>query len=256
VFADMTQLENPFGPRPKKPRPNWLSWAAALIAVVALGTNFWLYRDLTDATRHTSTLESQVAALQIQVAALQQSLATAQSSTDSSPALQDQPTVSGDLPRFSDASSDSAIGMTLGPITGIRYPDGETTTVDPADGVARAWLVWAHWCQYCQQELPIVKTWYEANAAVNPFMEIVSITTAIDDTAPNPLLPYLEAEQFPFPVLIDATGALSAQLGVSAFPFWVFTGPDGQVLGRSAGVLPADQLADYFEQLNGIGAEG
>jgi len=55
-------------------------------------------------------------------------------------------------------------------------------------------------------------------------------------------------------VFIDDSGALSRQFGVSAFPFWVFTGPDGTVLGRTAGLLPEEQMLGIFEQLESIGA--
>jgi len=128
-------------------------------------------------------------------------------------------------------------------------------TFDPADGIARAWLVWAHWCPYCQQELPIVADWHANHADEYPHLELVSITTAMDQTAPNPLVPYLETNQFTFPVLMDESGILTRQPGVNAFPFWVFTGPDGTVLGRTAGLLAEEQLLPIFDQLEQLGAE-
>ncbi len=128
-------------------------------------------------------------------------------------------------------------------------------TFNPADGKARAWLVWAHWCPYCQQELPIVADWHASRADESPNLELVSITTGMDDTAANPLVPYLETNQFTFPVLMEKSGVLSRQLGVNAFPFWVFAGPDGTVLGRTAGLLAEEQLLSIFDQLEQLAAE-
>ena len=101
----------------------------------------------------------------------------------------------------------------------------------------------------------MVADWHENRADEYPNLELVSITTAMDDAAANPLVPYLETSQFTFPVLMDESGVLTRQLGVNAFPFWVFTGPDGTVLGRTAGLLPEEQLLSIFDQLEQMGAE-
>lgn len=164
--------------------------------------------------------------------------------------------VAASLPRFQgNSNSDPALGMVLGDVTGIEYYTEQATTYAPEDGISRAILVWAHWCPYCQQEIPEVAQWIETSAADFPNMEIVSVTTSIDENGANPLFPYLDDNQWPFPVLVDDTGALAAQLGVNAFPFWVFVGPDGSVLGRTAGALPMEQLTGIFTQLDDIGAQ-
>lgn len=155
----------------------------------------------------------------------------------------------GGLPRFLGGGADPALGRSLGELAAVEYYSGSRTTVDPADGVARAYVVWAHWCPYCQDELPMLADWHEANASDLEGFELVSVTTAMDETAGNPLIPYLEANAFPFPVLVDEDGSLAQQLGVNAFPFWVFTAPDGTVVGRAAGFIGAGDLADIFDQL-------
>ncbi|GBE21040.1 sporulation thiol-disulfide oxidoreductase A precursor [bacterium BMS3Bbin01] len=259
---DMPELDNPFGNSIQQSRGpwRWISIVALAIAVAALAANFTLYQSLQKANDDAATLESRIGGLQSRMAAMQSSLTNTENrlqAVESSPAptLDVSPVTAQDLPPFPGGGQDPAQGLTLGAVSGVWYSDGATHTIDPADGTPRAWLIWAHWCPYCQKELPIVKAWYEANAAENPHMQIVSITTAMDDTAANPLLPYLQEQQFPFPVIIDDSGALGRQFGVSAFPFWVFTAPDGTVLGRTAGLLPEDQMLAIFEQLETIGAE-
>lgn len=156
----------------------------------------------------------------------------------------------GNLPRFLGGGADAALGRSLGELTGFEYYGGENVVVDPADGVARAYMVWAHWCPYCQEELPLLAEWHGANAADLENFELVSVTTAIDETADNPLVPYLDANEFPFSVLVDEDGRLSQQLGANAFPFWVFTAPDGTVVGRAAGLIEPDDLDSIFQQLD------
>jgi hypothetical protein len=91
--------------------------------------------------------------------------------------------------------------------------------------------------------------WHEANAADFERFELISVTTAMSETADNPLVPYLDDSRFPFPVLVDADGTLAGQLGVNAFPFWVFTAPDGTVVGRAAGLIELEDLDAVFRQL-------
>lgn len=158
------------------------------------------------------------------------------------------------LPRFDPSVQDPALGARMAGLTGPEYYSGQTLEVDAADGTARAWLVWAHWCPYCQEEMPDLKAWVEANAAAFPNFELVSVTTSMDESRGNPLVPYLDELQLPFPVIVDDDGSLANQLGLNAFPFWVFTGPDGTVLGRSAGLLGPERFASIFRQLQDIAA--
>jgi thioredoxin-related protein len=48
--------------------------------------------------------------------------------------------------------------------------------------------------------------------------------------------------------------SLAGQFGTSAFPFWVFTAPDGTTLLRIAGYLEIEQVAEIFDQLNTLPA--
>ena len=204
-----------------------------------------------------ASLKAEVAALRSDVAAIpsgQVAQLPVPSDDTASAAPTDGAAVDG-LPRLVSGSSDTAVGLVISNISGQEYYTGETNTYSANDGKARAWFVWAHWCPYCQQEMPLVADWVTTQAEAHPNMEVVSITTAIDPSASNPLEPYLDAGEYPFPVLVDRDGTLSAQLGVNAFPFWVFTAPDGSVLGRTAGLLTEERLVEIFAQLEELGAE-
>lgn len=250
----MPELDNPFGDtQPPRPRRNIIAGVAAILAVVALGANFLLFQQVQQVTEDVDILTDQVVRLAQSAAATEGRLQSLESSP--APGASPADTAGGFLPRYQSGAPDGAAGMSLGPVTGTWYSDGEEHTIDPADGTARAWIIWAHWCPYCQQELPEVKAWYEQNASSMANMEIVSITTSIDESRGNPLVPYLQQLELPFPVFVDTSGQLAAQFGVSAFPFWVFTGPNGVVLGRTAGLIGPDRMADIFAQLEAEGAK-
>lgn len=155
----------------------------------------------------------------------------------------------GYLPLFEQGQPDAALGMVLGDVAGIEYYSDTELIIDPTDGTARAWLIWAHWCPHCQRELPPLSDWYAENADQYPNVELISVSSSIDPTRGNPLEPYLEELQLPFPVIVDPDLRLAEQFGLSAYPFWVFTAGDGTTLLRIAGFLEIDQVADIFGQL-------
>ena len=160
----------------------------------------------------------------------------------------------GTLPPFEQGQPDAALGVVLGEVSGPEYYSETDVTVDPSDGTIRAWMVWAHWCPYCQQELPDLTEWYAANAENYPNVELLSVTTSIDPARDNPLEPYLDDLQLSFPAIVDVDLSLAEQFGASAFPFWVFTAPDGSTLLRIAGYLEIEQVAEIFNQLNTLSA--
>ncbi len=148
------------------------------------------------------------------------------------------------LPPYPSAGPDIAVaeGLAIAAIEGDEYYSDETLTIIPDGETATVWLVWAHWCPHCQNDLPVLQDVWVTAAPDLPHVQIVTITTAIDESRGNPLIPYLEASQFAFPVLVDTDGSLAAKLGTNAFPFWVITGPDGRVILRRPGALGPDQI--------------
>jgi len=247
-------------------RPWWIP-AGILAAIAVIGflvaTQIYLVSAVSstqeelDATRseledrydEIARLESQVAAVGsvVDVLAAAQTTTTQPSSTVEAPPAE---APAGYLPRFEAGQPDAALGMRLGTVAGPdAYSDSELT-IDPTDGIKRVWMVWAHWCPYCQEELPALSVAYPGLQAQYPDIEIATVTTSIDPSRGNPLDTYLEEQQFPFPVVVDGDFAVAGQMGVSAFPFWIVTDGDGTVLFRSAGYLDDDQLLNLMSSLS------
>jgi thiol-disulfide isomerase/thioredoxin len=247
-----------------------IAMAIGLLVVVALqvfalmsssrtGEQITALDDQIESLNHqVGTIGSDVSSLQGSVAAVDQkvddlgkeSLVAPAASGASAATAPAEP--AGVLPPFEQGQPDAALGVALGDVTGHEYYTGDEVTFDPGDGVARAWLIWAHWCPHCQREMPAVSEWYRENADAYPNVELVSITSSIDPNRGNPLEPYLDELQTPFPVLVDDDLSLAEQFGLNAFPFWVFTSGDGTTVLRVAGYLEVDQVADVFAQLNAI----
>lgn len=156
----------------------------------------------------------------------------------------------GHLPPYVQGRADTAVGMTLGEVVGPDAYSGDVVTIDPADGTKRVWMVWAHWCPYCQEELPTLAGLHADLRSTYPDVEITTVTSSIDPERGNPLQPYLEAEQFPFAVIVDGDLTLATQLGANAFPFWVITDGDGTVLLRTTGYLDDQRVLGLVASLD------
>ena len=252
--APPTTVENPPGSR------RWWIPVSIIGGVLILGllaSQAYLIVSLEDtraALTQTSDdvhdLESEVDDIAGAVGSLGQAMteiAAAQSAAASTPVSGVLP---GALPQFTDGQADQAVGMVLGDVVGVDAYSGETTIVTPSDGTKRVWMVWAHWCPYCQEELPTLSASYAALRTAYPDIDITTVSTSIDPSRGNPLDEYLATEQFPFTVLIDEDYSLASQLGVSAFPFWVVTDGEGRVLFRTAGFLSETQIDGLVENLD------
>jgi thiol-disulfide isomerase/thioredoxin len=271
VAVDENQPEpEELEPSPPSGKRDLSTGILGLIAVLLLGVlvlQFLQLQKASDTSSEVAALAEDVTDLKPlrrdvdilgdQLAALDSQVGAALSAVGASPAAIPSQGSDGSLPAFEDSSNDPAVlgGMTLASISGPEYYSGAEASFGPTDGKARVWLVWAHWCPYCQAELPDLSTWYPENAARFPNVELVTVTSAIDESRGNPLFPYLDAEQFPFPVVVDESGQLSQLFGTTAFPFWVVTDAEGTVVLRIAGAVGTDSIDQIFAQLETMTAE-
>jgi peroxiredoxin len=262
---------------PKRSRSKALLVAGGIIvAVVLIASQAYLITSLSSTTEDVGALKAQIIDVSRGVtdvetavdglsedistaAAAAAAVAAAPSDTSASPAPNDTgaspaPAVpAGFLPRFTNGTADTALGLKMATVEATEAYSLEAMTIDPTDGTKRVWMIWAHWCPYCQQELPELSVWYPENADRFPNSELVTVSTSMDPSRGNPLDEYLEAEQFAFPVLVDEDTRVAAQFGVSAFPFWVVTNGDGTVLYRTAGLIGPDAVEQLFTQLEQVG---
>ena len=230
-------------------RPTMFAIGAVLVIGLA-ASQIYLVTSLGRTQSDLDALAAEIASVDDVVSNLSDDVAAVAEVQQGSANVSPAPTVvDGFLPRFQPGTQDTALGLVLPEIAAVEAYSEETVTIDPSDGTKRVWLIWAHWCPYCQEELPMMAEWYPQSAEQFPNSELITVTTAMDPARGNPLDEYLAAQQFPLPVLRDEDGKLSARFGVSAFPFWVVTNGDGTVLYRTAGLLGVDQVEQLFTQL-------
>jgi thiol-disulfide isomerase/thioredoxin len=162
-------------------------------------------------------------------------------------------TVEGDsLPTFGDGGTDPAIGMTAPIVTGQGFT-GNTVTTEPIGPTMLVFL--AHWCQFCQREVPLLVQW-QASGGMPDGLDVIGVATATSPTNPNfPPSEWLTREKFPplWPVLADdAKNTAGNAYGVTGYPFFVLMDETGKVVQRISGEISMNELNQVIEATLGL----
>jgi thiol-disulfide isomerase/thioredoxin len=153
-------------------------------------------------------------------------------------------TVEGDsLPTWRGTGSDPAEGELVPTISAEKF-DGFRSTIAPGE-TARVFVVVAHWCPHCQDEVPRIVDWAAENE-VPEGVEVLALSTSVSEDQPNfSPAKWLAREEWPFDTLIDdELGTGAEALGVEGFPFLIFTDADGKVTKRYSGEMPIDEFEE------------
>lgn len=167
-----------------------------------------------------------------------------------------EPVVTGDeLPLMNPSSSgvaaeDPAIGLQAPEVSGVDY-NGEPVSITN-DGQPKIILFVAHWCPYCQAEVPKV-TARLGSATVTDGVAWYGVATSSNSTRGNwSPAAWLDRVGFPAPVIMDDTNSsVLDAYGISSFPGWAVVGSDGTILARATGQLP-DEVVDALIALASV----
>ena len=158
-------------------------------------------------------------------------------------------TVTGDLlPEFAGENDDNiALGLSA-PIFSAPNENSEIVNLEK-NGNAKALLFLAHWCGYCQKEVPVVQGFIDS-AGVPQGVDVIAIATSIDRGRENyPPQKWLADEGWSETQLYDLDREIGNAYGLTAFPYWVFLDKDLNVVARRTGNLPADMVGALLIQL-------
>lgn len=148
------------------------------------------------------------------------------------------------LPEFGKGDTDPAIGMTAPVLEGFGFLGNEVNT---KPGTPMLLVFLAHWCPFCQKEVPVLVNWNQSGL-VPDGLDVIAITTGTDESQPNfPPSVWLANERWPelWPVLVDSKDQTASNaFGLAGYPFMTLVGADGTVLWRNSGEISAEALTD------------
>lgn len=152
-----------------------------------------------------------------------------------------EPTITGDpLPAYKDTVGDTAKGLVAPVVQGQDY-QGHPVGIAP-NGKPTMVVFAAHWCVHCQREVPLIQAWINAGRAPAD-VNLVSVSTAIDPTAPNyPPEAWFAREGWTVPIIVDPTSTVGKAYGLGSYPFFVILDGSGKVFTRLAGEVAMSDL--------------
>lgn len=97
---------------------------------------------------------------------------------------------------------------------------------------------WATWCPPCRAEMPGINRFYEAHQDEGL---VVLAINAQEDAAT--VRPFIQNNNFSFPVLLDLEGRVASQYSTRSFPTTFIIDRDGVIQHVQTGEISEDELA-------------
>ena len=127
---------------------------------------------------------------------------------------------------------------------------GETHTLSDYQGQTVFLNFWATWCGPCKMEMPDIQALYEdwdENAGELVVLGVAGPNIGQEGSAED-IAAFLEENGYTYPVVMDETGALFYQYGISAYPTTFMIDTEGNVFGYVQGAVSREVMDDIVEQ--------
>lgn len=110
---------------------------------------------------------------------------------------------------------------------------------------------WATWCGPCRSEMPDIQKLYETyetegdNAVIILGVAAPGLGQEKDEAG---IKAFLDENGYTYPTLMDTTGDLFSEYGISSFPTTFMIDQEGNVFGYVSGALNEDMMKNIIEQ--------
>jgi|GEM_PF-273404 len=161
------------------------------------------------------------------------------------------------LTLFNANDPDPAIGKTFPTIIGENF-DAEEVSIKP-DGRNKVIYFLAHWCRFCQDEVPMVQSLID-DGQVPEDVDIYSVVSLTYNLETQPDRPgnfppdvWLETEDWTPPVILDTKNSeIFETAGASGTPFILVLDGDNKVVARVSGNIgPGETVRLWNSAKNG-----
>lgn len=122
--------------------------------------------------------------------------------------------------------------------------DGEQITLSDYRGRIVVMNMWATWCPPCRAEMPGLNRFYEAHKDEGV------IVLAVNGQEPESVVrPFIAANNFTFPILLDLDGAVGRQYMARSFPTTFVIDGNGRIRHTQVGEITEHELEQIIRPL-------
>ena len=128
--------------------------------------------------------------------------------------------------------------------------DGQSHPLSDYQGKTVFLNFWATWCGPCKMEMPDIQALYEdwdENAGELVVLGVAGPNIGQEGSAED-ITAFLEENGYTYPVVMDETGTLFYQYGISAYPTTFMIDTEGNVFGYVQGAVSREVMDDIVEQ--------
>ena len=165
-------------------------------------------------------------------------------------AVQEEPAAEQEAPSGGAQEESGEIPEIPAPDFTLTDQFGETHTLSDYRGQTVFLNFWATWCGPCKMEMPDIQALYEnwdENAGDLVVLGVAGPNIGREGSAED-IAAFLEENGYTYPVVMDDTGALFYQYGISAYPTTFMIDPEGNVFGYVQGAVSREIMDDIIQQ--------
>ena len=165
-------------------------------------------------------------------------------------AVQEEPAAEQEAPSGGAQEESGEIPEIPAPDFTLTDQFGETHTLSDYQGQTVFLNFWATWCGPCKMEMPDIQALYEnwdENAGDLVVLGVAGPNIGREGSAED-IAAFLEENGYTYPVVMDDTGALFYQYGISAYPTTFMIDPEGNVFGYVQGAVSREIMDDIIQQ--------
>ena len=143
---------------------------------------------------------------------------------------------------------------TPAPLADLELTDqfGNTHTLSDYKGKVIFLNFWATWCGPCRNEMPDIQKLYDEYSAQGEDAEVVILGIAGpgigQEKSAEEIADFMTENGYTYPVLMDTSGEMFTQYGISAIPTTFMIDKDGNVYGYVPGQMTEDIMRSIIDQ--------
>lgn len=152
------------------------------------------------------------------------------------------------------SADDTERTLTPAPLSDLELTDqfGNPHSLADYKGKVIFLNFWATWCGPCRNEMPDIQKLYEEYSAQGEDAEVVILGIAGpgigQEGSAEEIADFMTKNGYTYPVLMDTSGEMFTQYGISAFPTTFMIDKDGNVYGYVPGQMTEDIMRSIIDQ--------